>query len=876
MYLADLTDDAGFQRALARQRERESLALAEGERHFRAQVQKEAQRGESSRSVARKLLQHGIEPLAVALTAWLEEDKRTRGPKVLRRWIEQVGVEVAAYMTLKVALDGITRRREYTSVCCDISDLIVDELRYRRLQEKAPGLFQYKLKNFRTSSYAHMARSMDHAVRTAVDYEGQNIDTSDLTMPPRHRINLGAKLVELLTAILFNGAPLLAVVKHKKVVHGRQKTTLYLESTPETDAWLTERMDNLARSFRQAQNIPMVVPPLQWALGKRGGFRFALRGKYGIVRGARDKEFHKRLEQSEMPLVYGSLNALQNTPWRINRAVYELVRHIEQRGGGYAGIPMLQPDANPARPLDIDTNEAARKAWSKRAGRVKDGNHIRKMQAREIRRVLDTAAEVIEEDAIFFPHSLDFRGRVYPIADYLQPQGNDLAKALLMFSQGKPIEADGARWLAIHGANCLGETPEGKVSKMTLDERVEWIHAHTRDIVCVAGDPFSDNWWSTADDPLQFFAFCVEWRSLIEANARGETYVCALPVSMDGSCNGLQHFAALLRDENLGRTVNVAPQTRPQDIYQQVADIVTGRLEAMALQSPLAARLLGLGIVTRKLAKRPVMTFGYGSKWFGFKNQIGEYLRGLENWQHIKAVLSFQGADYRQHSQLGEATTMLSMFISDAVGLVPKSYKVHINEACGITATLIVETLNSKIAGTAGAAMEWMKKCARGIVKTGRAVEWVVPITGFRVKQEYIKWKRQQIKTVLAGNCVWPRLNIPTTDLDPIRQANGISPNVVHSLDAAALMLTVTQAAAEGVEAFAMIHDSYGATPADCSILARCCRQSFVRLYTTHDVVASLYQQFASQHEDPTKCPEPPLKGSLDVNGVLTSDYFFA
>jgi DNA-directed RNA polymerase len=172
--------------------------------------------------------------------------------------------------------------------------------------------------------------------------------------------------------------------------------------------------------------------------------------------------------------------------------------------------------------------------------------------------------------------------------------------------------------------------------------------------------------------------------------------------------------------------------------------------------------------------------------------------------------------------------------------------------------------------------MEWMQECARGVVVTGNPVEWTVPVTGFRVRQQYIEWRSQRIKTIFAGKMVQPRLNIATTKLDVRKQSNAIAPNVVHSLDAAALMLTVSQAAAQGVEAFAMVHDSYGTLPADCSVLASCCRQSFVRLYTMQDVVWSLYQQFAAQHADPTECPEPPAKGTLDVNAVLASDYFFA
>jgi len=826
-----------------KQRERESRALAEGERLFRAQVYKEGERGDFARSdVAKKLMQFGIEPLEVALTEWLLEQKKVRARKTIVRWIERVSVPVASYMTLKVVLDGITKRREYATICCEISDLIIDELRYRKLQADAPGLFEYKLKHFRTSSYAHMARSMDHAVRTAKDQEGKLLDTTDLTMPPRIRLAVGAKLVELLTA----STDLVEIVKHQKVTHGKQKTTLYLESTPETTEWLIQRTDKLA--ILQQQNQPMIVPPLQWAPGKRGGFRFALRGKYPLVRGIHNKEFRGGIEAAEMPLVYEALNALQNTAWRINREVYDLLREIEQRGGGVAGLPLFRPEPEPNRPLDIDTNPVTRKAWAKRAGRIKEQNHDRKLRAREVQRVLDTAAGVIEEGAIFFPYSVDFRGRIYPIADYLQPQGNDIAKALLTFAQGKPVDDLGAQWLAVHGANCLGEVPEGKFSKMTIDERVQWVYSHTADIKRVADDPFGDLWWSTADDPLQFFAFCCEWRNLMHADDKNEEYICSLPVSMDGSCNGLQHFSAMLRDEIGGAAVNVLPQIRPQDIYQYIAEAVLNKLEGLAPTDSIAAKLLGSKLVTRKLTKRPTMTFGYGSKRFGFKMQLREYLRGLDNWHEVKSLFT-----------VSEGT----------------KDKSQVNAACALLAELIWNALGEVVV-KAAEGMKWMQNCARGIVKTGRKVEWTVPVTGFRVLQEYVRWKRQQITTVLAGKIVRPRINIATDDLDPLKQANAISPNIVHSLDAAALMLTVSQAAAEGVEAFAMIHDSYGTLPADCGVLARCCRQSFVRLYTMQDVVASLHQQFAAQYTDPTKCPEPPAKGDLDVNGVLASDYFFA
>ena len=42
----------------------------------------------------------------------------------------------------------------------------------------------------------------------------------------------------------------------------------------------------------------------------------------------------------------------------------------------------------------------------------------------------------------------------------------------------------------------------------------------------------------------------------------------------DGSCNGLQHYAALGRDTLGGRAVNVLPSEKPQDVYSEIATIV--------------------------------------------------------------------------------------------------------------------------------------------------------------------------------------------------------------------------------------------------------------------------------------------------------------
>ena len=48
------------------------------------------------------------------------------------------------------------------------------------------------------------------------------------------------------------------------------------------------------------------------------------------------------------------------------------------------------------------------------------------------------------------------------------------------------------------------------------------------------------------------------------ASGDQESYVSHTPVMMDGSCNGLQHYAALGRDLPGGRAVNLTAMDKPQ------------------------------------------------------------------------------------------------------------------------------------------------------------------------------------------------------------------------------------------------------------------------------------------------------------------------
>lgn len=96
--------------------------------------------------------------------------------------------------------------------------------------------------------------------------------------------------------------------------------------------------------------------------------------------------------------------------------------------------------------------------------------------------------------------------------------------------------------------------------------------------------------------------------------------ISRIPVHQDGTCNGLQHYAAMGRDLEGAKQVNLVNLERPGDIYTHVADLVEQKIITFANnpQSPdfyIANKLSGK--IRRKIVKQTVMTTVYGVTFIG-------------------------------------------------------------------------------------------------------------------------------------------------------------------------------------------------------------------------------------------------------------------
>lgn len=662
--------------------------------------------------------------------------------------------------------------------------------------------------------------------------------------------SLGAKLVEVLLASTdFFSEWTVNDAKGKTMteIHGTQA---FIDTWSKNE----ERLLNLA-----FQTCPMIIPPQDWTAFDEGGYYGVLQPNSNLLRlpsyqrgGKMDiftRQYMHKLNQVDISKVMMAVNAIQKTPWKIDKKVLAVAQALVEKGGEKAGLPRMNP-FDPLPRLQNPTEEEL-KAQKKRLIALYKKEASRKGQAIRVLANLRIAERFKDYDKIYFPCNMDFRGRVYPIPSF-SFQGDDLNKGLIQFADTPPVTSENAiYWFMVAGAEFAG------IDKVPFDECIQWVKDHEEHIYASAEDPIGYDWWMQWDCPWEFLQFCFEYKALKEYrdahNGSAIGWTTGVPVAFDGSCSGLQHFSALLRDPQGAEAVNLKPADRPQDIYQRVADLVCKQMKIDAVSGTsdgwdekknkmkygtktLAQLWLnyGNGSVNRKTCKRSVMTLAYGSKEYGFRDQIFE--------DTVKP-------------NMGEG-----IFTWENGG-----------QMAGYMAHLIWQNIG-KVVVKAVEGMAWLQKAAKLVCKTGNVVTWVTPM-GLPVQQPYLTVSSEVYRMRFAKTEKRFYYVKVTGDVDWRKQASGIAPNFIHSMDASHLQYSVYTAHKQGITHFAMIHDSYGTSIEQADQLFHVIRECFVDMYEKHDVLKEFAEEVQAFVND--DLPERPVKGNFEVRQVLDSLYAF-
>lgn len=769
---------------------------------------------ESDTAPGRKWISTQLEPMTEEVRVLLEYKGRGK-PSLFKQACESLQPEQAAFLSLRAIINGAAREQSLRNVCIRITQGLEDHLNASVLADTEPGIYKSILPNIRKWT---VPEKKMYLVRNMM--RRRELDV--VQFADDERVLIGGPLVDI--------AVRLGLVELTEVRARRTKSEVVVRPTATLVDWLNRFHHDIA--LAHPAYLPMVTEPRPWTSPVEGGYLTGIRGANLIKLGKR--AYLDDLDNADMPVVYEAVNHVQATPWQINTSLLDVVEQVlDSHSERFdAIVPPMEDYPLPEKPgwfddLPVDQlrEKEEFKAWKGSRARTYEANAKMKSRRIDMLAKVSLARKFKGEDAIYFPHHVDFRGRIYPIPPVLNPQADDLGRALLQFANGKPLGEEGGFWLAVHCANTFGN------DKISFEDRAAWTQENSDLLVACAMSPMDESYWLEADKPWSFLAACKEWAGFM---ITGEDYVSHLPIHMDGSCSGLQHFSALLRDPRGGAAVNLAPADKPSDIYQAVADEVEDML--IEIDDPMARAWEGK--VTRKIAKRPTMTTCYGATLIGMRGMIIKDVNELSR----KAGRPYLGADV----DVFQASQFLSRVIYEAIG---------------------------RVVVAARTAMDWLQEVARVTAGADTPVLWTTP-AGFPVRQEYNQMTGQRVKLFVAGERHRVTLTSRTKQLDKRKQASSISPNFVHSLDAAHLMLTMAACAEFGLDNVAVIHDSFGTHTSDTSLLHALLREEFIAMYQA-DILTRLKEQIEEQI-DADLPALPPGDLGLDLEQIRESDFFFA
>jgi DNA-directed RNA polymerase, mitochondrial len=385
--------------------------------------------------------------------------------------------------------------------------------------------------------------------------------------------------------------------------------------------------------------------------------------------------------------------------------------------------------------------------------------------------------------------------------------------------------------------------------KASLKDRENFPMDHLSDVIDSAEHPLDGRrWWLSAEDPWQCLAACFELKQALDLPDPTK-YVSHLPVHQDGSCNGLQHYAALGGDIAGAKQVNLEPGDKPSDVYTGVAELVKAEVKQEAAQGDEMAALLD-GRVTRKIVKQTVMTNVYGVTFLGAIRQVRRQLDDL--MPDLR-----EGPDPKS----GKAATYIARKIFKALGAM-FSGAHDIQYWLGDCATKIstslspaqlqkvIEAEDNGNLDRSGAGLRTTHYKAKQSEKMAEiasfrsSVIWTTPLR-LPVVQPYRISNGRRVKTNLQDIT----LTEPTIAdaVNKRKQLQAFPPNFIHSLDATHMLLSALKCHEVGLT-FSAVHDSFWTHAADIDTLNRLLRDAFIRMHS-EDVIGRLAAEFKTRYK---------------------------
>ena len=309
-----------------------------GIERFNARKDKRIQSNtESATSHGKYLLAIALESVANSITKHIKDTLDGRASPSVQPIsalaLNNIEPLIASGIALKVVINSLTLGKKSTESGIAIGASIEDEIRLRAMEESNKNLYHVVKKNLdgRSSNYRYKRRKLIEASRR----DGQEWSGWSTTQ----RLHVGMYLLQ----VIINETNL---VEKRRIVR-KNKRTDWLVPTEETKKFIYDR--NTSLETLSPYYLPTIIKPKEWKSSYGGGYHTAHITPYPLIK-TREKKYLEEIKDRPMPQVYASINAMQNTPYKINKPILELIEHLWETGSTLGGLPSSKDAELPPKP----------------------------------------------------------------------------------------------------------------------------------------------------------------------------------------------------------------------------------------------------------------------------------------------------------------------------------------------------------------------------------------------------------------------------------------------------------------------------------------------------------------------------------------------
>lgn len=677
-------------------------------------------------------------------------------------------------------------------------------------------------------------RRKDHMFQWKAMMDKMSLEEPELAWSPRVIMRIGAVLTKLLVDVgkvpvrtTDPASDKVTTSMHPALQHsyqisfGKRQGLLHLH--PE----IVQTVAREPPAELLGRQLPMVCKPRPWKGIHDGGYMVY---KTNIVRTTPGETLQPAyiraaLENDGLADIRRGLDVLGRTGWAINRDVFDVMLEAWNSGDAIGSLSPLNPDLpTPPKP-DPGAGYEVQKKWESEMLEIK--NQISGFHSQRCFQNFQLeVARSFRNDTFYLPHNMDFRGRAYPLPPYLNQMGADTSRGLLLFSKAKPLGENGMRWLKIQIANLAG------FDKASMSEREQFTMDNLSNILDSADNGLHGNrWWLKAEDPWQCLAACCELRNALR-HPNPIEYPSRLPIHQDGSCNGLQHYAALGGDSVGAQQVNLEPSDRPSDVYTGVSEYVKKAMAKEAAEGVEYAKIFE-NRITRKVVKQTVMTNVYGVTYMGAMKQVRKQL--YDHYPELDSEVKRKGAAYIARKIFEALGSMFNGAHDIQYWLGDCASRINMSLSRRQIEEITSEALTFADATEANKKLKLVDP-AKYFRST---VIWTTPL-GLPVVQPYRTRKTRRVSTTLQD------LNVIEGSSEDVvsrrKQLQAFPPNFIHSLDATHMMMSANTCDEAGLT-FSAVHDSFWTHACDVDKMNDILRDAFVQMHSD-DIIGRLAAEF--------------------------------